>query len=200
MMDDIYERIYAAAEPYWQTRAGEVHMPESYALAKELLRHHPAADPAVVLPAILLHDIGYFGLPEETQMQGLSGSPRGWDADITRLHEVEGARRARAILAELGYDPELTERIAAIIDGHDSRREPLSLDDALVKDADKLWRFTPSGVRICRRWVGQEPERFMDYVESKIDGWMLTARGAALSRATLATTRRRYREEGEDGA
>jgi hypothetical protein len=199
-MSATYERIYRAAEPFWRTRSGDVHMPESYALAMELLVHYPDADPAVVLPAILLHDIGYFGLPEETQMQGLSGSPRGWDADVTRLHEVEGARRAGAILAELGYDPELTERIVAIVDGHDSRKEALSLEDAIVKDADKLWRFTPSGVRICRRWVGQEPDAFMDYVESKIAGWMLTTHGATMARTILAATRRRYAEGGEDGA
>jgi HD domain len=198
-MSDIYDTIYALAEPYWQTRSGEVHMPESYTLAQQLLRVYPEADPAVVLPAILLHDIGYFGLPEETQMQGLSGSPSGWNGEITRLHEIAGARRAAEILDELGYDLAKTAAIVAIIDGHDSCKEAMSLDDALVKDADKLWRFTPSGVQICRRWVGQEPGVFMDYIESKIDSWMLTARGAAMAREIVAATRRRYLEEGEDG-
>jgi HD superfamily phosphodiesterase len=197
-MNTIYDRIYAAAEPYWQTRSGEIHMPEAYALAQELLRRYPEADPTLVLPAILLHDIGYFGLPEATQMQGLSGSPQGWNAEITRIHEQEGARRARLLLGDLGYDAEKIEQIAQIIDGHDSRTEALSLEDALVKDADKLWRFTASGVRISRRWVNQEPQRFMDYVESKIDSWMLTAEGAAMARAILAATRGHYQQEGYD--
>jgi HD superfamily phosphodiesterase len=196
-MSDIYDAIYALAAPYWQTRSGEVHMPESYALAKQLLDAYPEADPAVVLPAILLHDIGYFGLPEETQMQGLSGSPRGWNPDVTRVHESAGARRAAEILAGLNYDLIKTAAIVRIIDGHDSRRAALSLEDALVKDADKLWRFTASGVRISRRWVGQEPAAFMDYVESKIDSWMLTEHGAAMARDILAATRRQY-QEGED--
>jgi hypothetical protein len=195
----IYDQIYTAAEPYWQTRSGEVHMPESYALAQQLLRYYPAADEAVVLPAILLHDIGYFGLPVETQMQGLAGSPQGWNAEITRLHEVAGARRAGEILAGLGYDPIKTAVILQIIDGHDSRKAALSLDDALVKDADKLWRFTTSGVHISRSWVGQEPDTFMDYIESKIDSWMFTAHGAAMARAILAATRRRYLEEHTNG-
>jgi HD superfamily phosphodiesterase len=197
-MSDIYNIIYALAEPYWQTRSGEIHIPESYSLAKQLLTRYPTADPAVVLPAILLHDIGYFGLPEDTQMQGLSGSPRGWNADVTRIHEIAGARRAAEILARLNYDPLKTAAIVQIVDGHDSRREALALEDALVKDADKLWRFTASGVRISRRWVGQEPDAFMDYVESKIDSWMLTKHGAAMARDILAATRRRYQEEGED--
>ncbi len=197
-MSTIYDRIYAAAEPYWQTRSGEIHMPEVYALAQELLRRYPEADPTLVLPAILLHDIGYFGLPEATQMQGLSGSPQGWNAEITRIHEREGARRARLLLGDLGYDAEKIEQIAQIIDGHDSRTEALSLEDALVKDADKLWRFTASGVRISRRWVNQEPQPFMDYVEAKIDSWMLTAEGAAMARAILAATRGHYQQEGYD--
>ncbi len=173
-------------------------MPEVYALAQELLRRYPEADPTLVLPAILLHDIGYFGLPEATQMQGLSGSPQGWNAEITRIHEREGARRARLLLGDLGYDAEKIEQIAQIIDGHDSRTEALSLEDALVKDADKLWRFTASGVRISRRWVNQEPQPFMDYVEAKIDSWMLTAEGAAMARAILAATRGHYQQEGYD--
>jgi hypothetical protein len=131
-------------------------------------------------------------------MQGLSGSPRGWNADVTRIHEIAGARRAGEILSQLNYDSLKTAAIVQIVDGHDSRREALSLEDALVKDADKLWRFTTSGVRISRRWVGQEPDAFMDYVESKIDSWMLTEHGAAMARNILAATRRRYQEEGEN--
>lgn len=40
----------------------------------------------------------------------------------------------------------IIDRAVAIIDGHDSRREALSLEDAVVKDADKLWRVTPHGL------------------------------------------------------
>ena len=35
--------------------------------------------------------------------------------------------------------------------------EALSLEDAIVKDADKLWRFTESGVRVAHGWVGRTP-------------------------------------------
>jgi hypothetical protein len=52
---DRYARIYALAEPYWQTRSNEIHVPGSYALAQELLAAYPQADADVVLPAILLH-------------------------------------------------------------------------------------------------------------------------------------------------
>jgi HD superfamily phosphodiesterase len=133
---NVYDEIYALAEPYWHARSNDVHVPESYRLAQELLRYRPEADPAVVLPAILLHDIGYANVPEETHLRGLAGAPTGWDADLTRRHEIEGARLAAEILARVGYDHERAERICEIIDGHDSREHALSLEDAIVKDAD----------------------------------------------------------------
>jgi HD superfamily phosphodiesterase len=183
------EQIYALAEPYWQTRSNEVHVPGAYALAQRLLDAHPDADADVVLPAILLHDCGYFLVPEEDHLKGLAGAPVGWEPDITRLHEIEGARIAGEILGEVGYDPGRTARIQEIVDGHDSRTEALSLEDALVKDADKLWRYTESGVRICSGWMNRTPEDFMDFVESRIDSWLLTAAGRKLARETLAESR-----------
>ena len=183
------ERIYALAEPYWHTRAGEIHMPESFAMAQRLLSALPEADPEVVLPAILLHDVGYARVPEETHHDGLAGAPGGWDADITRRHELEGAALAGEILGAVGFDPVKTARVVEIVDGHDSRLEALSLEDAIVKDADKLWRYTESGVRITHAWVGRTPEELMDYVEGKIDVWLFTAAGRALARASLDQAR-----------
>jgi HD superfamily phosphodiesterase len=183
------EQIYALAEPYWQTRSNEVHVPGAYALAQRLLDAHPDADADVVLPAILLHDCGYFLVPEEDHLKGLAGAPVGWEPDITRLHEIEGARIAGEILGKVGYDPGRTARIQEIVDGHDSRTEALSLEDALVKDADKLWRYTESGVRICSGWMNRTPEDFMDFVESRIDSWLLTDAGRKLARETLAESR-----------
>ena len=69
-------------------------MPASFALAQRLLEALPEADPLIVLPAILLHDVGYARVPEETHHAGLQDAPGGWDADITRRHELEGARLA----------------------------------------------------------------------------------------------------------
>ncbi len=184
-----YDEIYALAEPYWQTRSNEVHVPGAYALAQRLLEAHPEADADIVLPAVLLHDCGYFLVPEEDHLKGLAGAPVGWEPDITRRHEIEGARIAGEILAQVGYDAERTVRIQEIIDGHDSRTEALSLEDALMKDADKLWRYTESGVRICCGWMDRTPEDFMDFVESRIDTWLLTDAGRELARETLAESR-----------
>ncbi len=188
-----YERIYALAEPYWQTRSNEIHVPGAYALAQELVLANPQADPDIVLPAILLHDIGYMAVPAEDHLKGLAGAVKGWEPDITRRHEMRGAALAGEILAEAGWDERRTAEIQDIVDGHDSRSEAVSLEDQLVKDADKLWRFTEPAVRICHEWMELTPDRYMDWVQSEIDRWFFTevARGLAHreldhSRAALA--------------
>ena len=185
----VLDEIRALAEPYWQTRSNEIHVPDSFELARRLLQAYPEADEDVVLPAILLHDCGYFLVPEGDHLKGLAGAPIGWEADVTRRHEIEGARLAGEILGRVGYDPRRTAHIQEIVDGHDSREEALSLEDALVKDADKAWRFTQSGVRICHVWMKRTPEDFMDFVESRIDDWFLTDAGRALAHELLAESR-----------
>jgi hypothetical protein len=185
----VIDDVYTLAEPYWHTRSGEIHMPESFAMAQRLLAALPEADPLIVLPAILLHDVGYARVPEETHHAGLHGAPGGWDADVTRRHEREGARLAAEILAQVGCDAVRSARIVEIVDGHDSRAQALNLEDAIVKDADKLWRFTESGVRVAHVWVDRTPESFMDFVESRIDTWLFTAPARELARETLTRSR-----------
>jgi len=183
------DALWSAAAPYLRARKNDVHIPLSYGFAEALLESFPDAEPDVVLPAILLHDCGYSLVPEEDHLKGLAGAPVGWEPDITRRHEIEGARIAGEILEQVGYDPARIDLIQDIIDGHDSRTSAVSLDDAIVKDADKLWRFTESGVRICCGWMGRTPGDFMDFVESRIDTWLLTDAGRALAREILAESR-----------
>ena len=186
---DRYARIYALAEPYWQTRSNEIHVPESYALAQELLTAHPEADPDIVLPAVLLHDIGYMAVPSDDHLKGLAGAVKGWEPDITRRHEIQGAALAGEILAEVGWDAGRTAAIQDIVDGHDSRAEAVSREDELVKDADKLWRYTESAVRICHSWMELTPEAFMEWVGSEIDRWFFTAAARDIARRELAASR-----------
>lgn len=188
---DVIAELYARAEPYWHTRSGEVHMPQAYAFAHALLRAHPHADAGIVLPAILLHDTGYARVPEQTHHQGLAQSPAGWNPDVTRLHEQEGVILARELLRAVHYPPSLVDPILRIIDGHDSQTAVAhSPEDAIVKDADKLWRYGAQGVRICRAWVNMTFLDFTAYVEGKVPTWFHTAEGARLARVTLERTRR----------
>ncbi len=128
-------------------------------------------------------------VPAEDHLRGLAGAVKGWEPDITRRHEIQGAALAGEILAEVGWDAARIPVIQDIVDGHDSRAEAVSLEDALVKDADKLWRYTESAVRICHTWMELTPDAYMDWVGSEIDRWLFTEAARELARRELAASR-----------
>ena len=192
----IYGKIEEQARPYLDTRCNEVHVSVCYAMAERLLSHYPDADPEVVLPAILLHDVGWKMVPEEKQA-GAFG-PRAEDMETRRIHETEGVRIARRILVSLGYERGKTEEILAIIDGHDSREEALSLNDAIVKDADKLWRFSQVGLKVDVRRFGVDRDRYMRWLKKRVSGWLFTSAARDLAYRGLADAGVSTKDEADD--
>jgi hypothetical protein len=93
----------------------------------------------IVIPALILHDVGYSMVP--TGLMHRAYGPRA-EEDVTRIHEREGAKIAAAILHDIRYEAVRTAEILQIIDGHDTRKTALSLNDQIVRDADKLTRYS----------------------------------------------------------
>jgi HD superfamily phosphodiesterase len=183
-MDGNYAELYRRAKLYLDTRDNDTHTRIAYHYAKQLLEYYPNADEAVVLPAVILHDVGWKMIPEEQQLKAFGPNMR--DPNLRRVHEVEGVRIAREILAAVNYDPVKCEGILTIIDGHDSRTTAISLNDQLVKDADKLCRFTQTGIEIDYRRFGIEPNEYMRYLDGKIEGWLFTTEAKEMAREALA--------------
>lgn len=179
-----HERIWALAAPYLRTRANDLHTIYAYGLAKALVDLHPEADPEVVLPGILLHDTGWSQVPEDEVLEAIV--PGGGRPDLVLRHEKEGARIAREILEQVGHDPARTERIVDIVDGHDTRTEALHLDDALVKDADKLWRLTPPGIDTVMNWFGLDREQAHRLLAGRVHGLLFTDAARTMARALAA--------------
>ena len=181
-MGDIYGEIIKKAEPYLNTRKNDVHVPLAYDFARRLLKHYPEADEDVVLPAIILHDVGWKMVPEEKQLECF-----GLKTDINkrRIHEREGVIIAHEILASLGYANEKIREILDIVDGHDTRQEALNLNDQLVKDADKLWRFTAVGVEIDYKRFGRTLGEQLEFLARVIDEWLFTAEAKDMAREAL---------------
>ena len=175
-----YAEIWRLAEPYLKTRSNDGHTIYAYGIARALVDLHPDADADVVLPAIILHDTGWSQVPDAEVLDAIA--PGGGRPDLVIRHEKEGARIAAEVLAAVGHDAERTERILEIIDGHDSRREALSLDDALMKDADKLWRLTPHGVDTVMEWFGLDREQAHRLIASRVHDHLLTDAGRTMAR------------------
>ena len=156
-----YDAVWRRAEPYMRARKNDVHVPLSFGWAQRLLDHHPQADRDIVSLAILLHDIGWYSIDMEDIIE--KGFGRNMmQSDVRFLHETEGVRLCRPVLQETGWPEDTILAVSEIIDGHDTRATPRHLNDQLVRDADKLWRFSVTGVSVACDWFKMTPHQYAD--------------------------------------
>lgn len=170
-MEGKYQRIYELARPYLETRQNDIHTRVAYSFACKLLGAE-GGDEHVVLPAVILHDVGWDAVPEDLQLKAFG--PGHNDLKIQRIHEIEGAKVARHILQEVDYDPHCIEEIVAIVLQHDSGTLAQSLNDAIVKDSDKLWRFSAEALTIDPERFGIDPKIHAKWLKTKIEKWFFT--------------------------
>jgi HD superfamily phosphodiesterase len=190
-MDSIkmeYEDVWRASLPYMRSRKNDVHIPLSFKAAEQLLEEHAQANRDVVLLSILLHDLGW-AVVDQREMFEQGFGPNMMESDVRIQHEKEGARIAREILTRLEYDPATIEHIVKIIDGHDTRKQTISLEDQLVKDADKLWRFTVTGIAVACEWFKMTPAQYAMRLEREIEGQLFTATATRMARTSLQESR-----------
>ncbi|MDO6966429.1 HD domain-containing protein [Rhizobium alvei] len=183
-----YDAVWRASEPYMRARKNDVHIPLSYAFARKLLDHYPEADEDIVSLAILLHDIGWWSI-DETDIFEKGFGPNMMQSDVRFLHESEGVRLSREVLEKTGWPEAVIVAVGEIIDGHDTRPDPRSLNDRLVRDADKLWRFTVTGVSVACDWFKMNPHQYADRLEKTGLSQLETEAGLKMATEELAITR-----------
>ncbi len=186
-----YLEIFEMARPFLDTRENENHTRIAYELAVRLLSEE-GGDPDVILPAIILHDVGWKCVPEDLQITAFG--PGQKDSALNRVHETEGARITRELLEQVDYPAPLIEEIAEIVEGHDSVAKPRSLNDAIVKDADKLWRYTEHGLDIDVRRFDVEASDHLDDLLDLVDKWFHTATARRIAREEYNQRIRRHKE------
>lgn len=181
-MDETFLKIYDLARSYLDTRENEEHTRLACEFATRLL-HEEGGDPNVVLPATILHDVGWKRIPEDLQLTAFGPGRR--DKALNRVHEEEGARITADILATVMYPAHLAEEIVAIVSGHDSMPKALSLNDAIVKDSDKLWRYTEHGVCLGIQRFAMTRPQYLKRLRTKLRVWFLTGAAKRIAKAEL---------------
>ena len=184
-MKKVFKQIWELALPYQDTREDTGHAETSLKYARRLLALEKGnAD--VIIPAIILHDIGYSQLPEERRMQIFDRDARDEERrGVQYEHQVESVKLAIKILREVDYPANLTDEILEIISQHDTRKGFISINEGIVRDADKLWRTSKQGFTVAEeRAKKQAAQRFKRIEEglNKEDYFATeTARQMALS-------------------
>ncbi|PTT69818.1 HD domain-containing protein [Arthrobacter sp. HMWF013] len=179
-LDELWQAVVLET----RTRGNDIHLPISLAYAERLCRAYPDADAELVRVSTLLHDTGWAHVDESRIIsEGFSGDWR--KAAIRYEHEQQGCEVARRVLPGLGYSPEFVERVCEIIDGHDTRLVARSLEDALMRDADRLWRFDRAGIALASSWFAMDPATYTDRLATEIVPELITQAAVDMATADL---------------
>lgn len=160
-MKEIFETIRNAAEPYQDKRDDDGHARITLKYARELVELE-GGNEDIVIPAIILHDIGYSQIPRERRMKIFDKDASKEEREAVRNeHQAESVKLGEQILKQLNYPDEMIPEILEIVSQHDTRKGFISKNEGLVRDADKLWRFSAEGFGADKtRNNAQNEERF----------------------------------------
>jgi len=107
----------------------------------------------IVVPSAILHDTGWSQMSKNELELFRDENWKRYEQVLRARHQEEGVKVAKEVLTKLDYVEEEQEEVLEIISQHDTRKGFLSLEDGIVRDADKLWRFSLSEViAVKNRW------------------------------------------------
>tara|TARA_Y100000310_G_C20132929_1_gene556692 strand:+ start:44 stop:496 length:453 start_codon:yes stop_codon:yes gene_type:complete len=144
-MERIYEEIWKETLEMQDLRQDEGHAKTVTDFAINLCKKLNGNE-KIVIPAAILHDIGYYGMDNQLLLDFM-GCKLG-DEEIKRIkkeHMINGAKLAEKILIKVNYPKEFIVKIVQIVRNHDSSLICSSVEEKIVRDADKLWRFSNVG-------------------------------------------------------
>lgn len=179
------EELFRLAEPYLAVRSDLPHARISHQYCLRLLKEE-GGDRRIVELAVILHDVGWSKLTPEEIKRAFGVRVSGKEAEqLNRIHEIEGAAIAGRLLQSLDYDQTLTEQITGMIKRHDSGNHPESLEEKLLKDSDKLWRFSGFGFWNEIERQGLEPLELYHFLEARRPAWFFSSTALSLAEEEL---------------
>ena len=147
-MKEIFEKIWETALPYQDQRNDDGHARITLKYAKELVKLEDGNED-IVIPAIILHDVGYSQILRERRMLIFDKDARNEEREAVRYkHQAQSVKLGEKILKELNYPADMIPEILEIISKHDTRKGFISKEEGLVRDADKLWRYSQESFKM----------------------------------------------------
>ena len=186
LIKPIHQKIFEKAKPFLRTRKNLLHTRIALRYALKLLPSEKG-DEGVVIPAVLLHDVGWKAIPANLHLTAFGPNPT--NPKLARVHEVEGAKIAEAILKDLKYPSQKMKEICRIVRGHDTRRRPISRNDRIVKDADKLWRYSRKGMAVDLERFRVPRSIYLNFLEKIINEWFLTRTAREIAKREMMSRR-----------
>jgi HD superfamily phosphohydrolase YqeK len=181
-------RLLETARPYLlQGRPNDwEHTLRALEFGKTLLAEE-GGDPEIVIPALILHDIGWSRVSKKDFFQAPILEKK--DTPSARAHMEQGALLAGEILQEFEIPDEKMGKILAIIAHHDQREFIQSqglLEAVLVFEADRLDRFGPESLSRYEEMFGPGFSREgLRYLLEGAKVWFRTSAAKRLAREII---------------
>ncbi len=170
-MNEMCEKLFNDAAPYLTVRYNQEHTEIAFAFAKEL-QEILGGRKEIIFPAIILHDVGWSAIAEELHLKAFGPNS---DPELNRIHEIKGAKIAALILLDISSLSQADkEEICRIIESHDSGKNPITLEEKIVKDADKLFRFSPRGFSIDAQRFNVDSKEYWNKLNEFRKDWFFT--------------------------
>jgi HD superfamily phosphohydrolase YqeK len=189
LLSEIESTILIHTKPYLQIRDNERHTLNTIEFALKLMEIY-VAERTIVIPAMILHDVGWSMVPQDIISRACRPRP---DKELVRIHERESIKIAASILMDVGYDTAMTGKILEIIDGHDTRKNAISMNDKIVKDSDKLSRCSKSFWFLARE-IPMTVKELADSIEELIEEWFFLDKSKEMAQAELKQRRMEEKE------
>ncbi len=179
-------QLFKIAEPYLVVRGDILHAKVAHEYAR-ILMEKEGGEKKIIEPAIILHDVGWSSLTPQQISLAFGVRAGGKKAlQLNRLHEQKGVVIAEKILQTFTFDTHLAEKIAVIIGRHDSGKQAHSVEEKIVKDADKLWRFSKIGFRSEIERQVLTPRVLYQYLSKRYTKWFFTDTAMVIARKELS--------------
>lgn len=180
-LNSVEKNIWERALPFQDKRNDTGHAEFVTHFALKLLNFHPNTEREIIVPTAILHDIGWSQMSETELKLFYDKNMERYEPILRARHQEQGIIKAREILERSNYDPndvsDILEiynskditNILEIISEHDTRKDFLNKNDGVVRDADKLWRYTLPHLELGLRERNLNPDEFAQFLTSNIN-------------------------------
>lgn len=143
LFNSLEKEIWVKAFPYQDKRNDVGHIEHVVYFVFKLLEYI-RAERAIVVPAAILHDTGWGEVIPRllSSWNPFSEDFKKNERKFRELHQEAGVKISEKILEEVGYQKQYIDTIIEIVSQHDTRNLFFCTEDGIVRDADKLWRFS----------------------------------------------------------
>jgi len=172
-MEKVFADILEKARVYCRDETDLIHVNTALEMAKKLISLE-GGNEKIIIPAIILHDLGWHLFSPEEELRARKITRRIEEIVLSHKHETESAVLAEKILSELNYPEEEKRQIIEIIAWHDTRTEAISREDMIVKDSDRLSKYTPQCFDLFCLKLKKTQEEFFDFLNLQIEKGLFT--------------------------